>query len=115
MIFVETAKELLLFLESLDGITSTIKSDHILNLFEEIDGKYPEDKERLTGVIRKFLEMDPHQRMVYQVGRRLGLFSRLSDLNDAQRVSQAEASCRQHGIEPENVDSVINELMKRFI
>jgi radical SAM superfamily enzyme YgiQ (UPF0313 family) len=112
---VETAKELLLFLESLEGITSAIKSDHILNLFEEIDGKYPEDKERLIDVIRKFLEMDPHQRMLYQVGRRLGLFSRVSDLNNSELVSQAEATCRQHDINPENVDQVINELMKRFM
>jgi hypothetical protein len=112
---VETAKELLLFLESLDGITSAIKSDHILNLFEEVDGKYPEDKERITGVIRKFLEMAPHQRMLYQVGRRLGLFSRLSDLSNSQLAARAEETCRQHDINPENVDSVINELMKRFI
>ena len=112
---VEIAKELLLFLENLDGITSTIKSDHILNLFEEVDGKYPEDKERIIGVIRKFLEMDPHQQMLYQVGRRVGLFSRLSDLNNSQLAAQAEETCRQHGIDPENVDEVINELMKRFI
>lgn len=112
---VETAKELLLFLENLDGITSTIKSDHILNLFEEVEGKYPADKDRITGVVREFLEMDPHQRMLYQVGRRLGLFSRLSDLNNSSLVTQTEETCRQHGIDPENVDSVINELMKRFI
>ena len=112
---VETAKELLLFLEKLDGITSAIKSDHILNLFEEVDGKYPEDKDRITGVIRKFLEMDPHQRMLYQVGRRLGLFSSLSDLNNSEIVGRAEETCRQHDINPDNVDEVINELMKRFI
>ncbi len=86
-----------------------------MNLFEEVDGKYPEDKERITGVIRNFLEMDPHQRMLYQVGRRLGLFSRLSDLNNSELVGRAEETCRQHDITPENVDSVINELMKRFI
>ncbi|MBC2713959.1 MAG: radical SAM protein [Desulfobacteraceae bacterium] len=112
---VETAKELLLFLENLEGITSTIKSDHILNLFEEVEGKYPEDKDRITGVIRKFLEMDPHQRMLYQVGRRLGLFSRLSDLNNSQLTARAEEACRQYGINPENVDHMIDELMKRFI
>jgi len=112
---VEIAKELLLFLENLDGITSAIKSDHILNLFEEVEGKYPEDKERIIGVIQNFLEMEPHQQMLYQVGRRLGLFSRLSDLNNSQLVDRTEETCRQHGIDPDNVDEVINELMKRFI
>ena len=40
----ETAEELLLFLQSLSGITSRVKSDHILNLFEEIDGILPDDR-----------------------------------------------------------------------
>jgi radical SAM superfamily enzyme YgiQ (UPF0313 family) len=112
---VETARELLLFLENLDSITSFIKSDHILNLFEEVEGKFPEDKERITGVIRNFFAMEPHQRMLYQVGRRLGLFSKLSDLNNSQLAAKAEEACRQYGIDPENVDRVIDELMKRFI
>ena len=112
---VETAKELLLFLKNLEGITSVIKSDHILNLFEEVEGKLPEDKERICSVVRKFLDMDPHQRMLYQVGRRMGLFSRLGDLKNFQLSDRAEEACRQYGIDPENVDSVIDELMKRFI
>ena len=111
----ETAEELLMFLEHLEGITSTIKSDHILNLFEEIEGKLPEDRERITGVIRRFLALDPRQRMLYQVGRRMGLFSRISDLDNASLAARAEAACRQYGIDPENVDQVINEIMKRFI
>jgi len=43
------AKELRLFLETLDGIDSYIKSDHILNLFETIDGKMPEDKKKMIN------------------------------------------------------------------
>lgn len=112
---VETAEELLLFLENLTGITSFIKSDHILNLFEEVEGKLPEDKDRITGVIQKFLAMDPHHRMLYQVGRRMGLFSRLSDLNNKNLVARAEAACRQYDITPDNVDRMIDEIMKRFI
>jgi len=112
---VETAEELLLFLENLTGITSFIKSDHILNLFEEVEGKLPEDKDRITGVIQTFLAMDPHHRMLYQVGRRMGLFSRLSDLNNQDLIARAEAACRQYDITPDNVDQMIVEIMKRFI
>jgi hypothetical protein len=111
----ESARELLLFLESLDGITSYIKSDHILNLFEEVEGKLPEDKERITGVIRRFLAMGPRERMLYQVGRRMGLFSRLSDLTDRQKSTQVSEVCRQYGISPDNADEMITEIMKRFI
>jgi len=112
---IETARELLVFLETLNGINSTIKSDHILNLFEEIEGKLPEDKDRMVGVVRQFIEMDPHRRMLYQVGRRLGLFSRLSELDTPHLADRAEETCIQNGITPDNVDDVISELMKRFI
>jgi len=111
----ETAGELLLFLESLDGIDSMIKSDHILNLFEEVEGKLPKDKDRIIGVVRDFLKMAPNQRMLYQVGRRLGVFSRLNDLKNPHLTLKAEKVCQQYRIDPENVDKMIDELMKRFI
>lgn len=113
---IEAARELLAFLERLDGITSIVKSDHILNLFEEVDGRYPEDKPRLTGVVRRFLDMAPRRRLLYQVGRRLGLFSRLDDLDHRSDITDKVAEiCLQHGITPDNADSAIREWMKRFI
>ena len=112
---VETAEELLLFLETLDGVTSAVKSDHILNLFQEIEGKLPEDKDRIIGVVRQFLGMSPRWRMLYQVGRRLGLFFRLSDMSNSQQMDRVDEICRQNGITPDNVDDMIFDLMKRFI
>ena len=109
------AKEVLLFIESLNGITSIVKSDHILNLFQNLEGKLPEDKESMLDIIRRFLTMTPDRQCVYQVGRRLGFFSRLSDMENPRRLERAEKACRQFGITTENVDEVIDELMKRFI
>ena len=51
---VETAQELLLFLESLSGITSALRSDHILNLLPEVDGQLPRDQARLMAIVRGF-------------------------------------------------------------
>jgi hypothetical protein len=109
------AEEVLLFIESLHGITSEVKSDHILNLFQNLEGKLPEDKEKMTGIVRRFLDMPPDRQCVYQVGRRLGFFSRLSDMENPRRLERAENACKQFGITSENVDEVIDELMKRFI
>jgi len=109
------AKEILIFLESLNGITSVVKSDHILNLFQNLEGKLPRDKARMLDIIHRFLAMDPERQCVYQVGRRLGFFSRLRDMESPRRLAKAEKACRQFGITPENVDEVIDELMKRFI
>jgi len=112
---VEVARELLLFLETLDGIHSTLASDHILNLFEDLQGSYPADKERLAGMVRAFLDLPPDERMLYQVGRRMGLYRGLADLADPARRHQVEAACARAGITPETVDQAIDELMQRFI
>jgi hypothetical protein len=111
----EMAEETLLFLEHLEGITSTIKSDHILNLFQEVDGRLPEDKAAMTSVIRAFLDLAPEEQVLYQVGRRLGLLARLTDLSVPNRRVRVEQACQQYGIHAGNVDQTIDELMKRFI
>ncbi|HEY5672885.1 MAG TPA: radical SAM protein [Malonomonas sp.] len=111
----EVAEEILLFLETLDGISSTVKSDHILNLFQEIEGRYPEDKAAMTGVIRRFFALSAEEQMLYQVGRRMGLFARLDDLQRTDRRQRAAAACTQFGITTDNIDTTITELMKRFI
>jgi len=111
----EMAEETLLFLEHLEGITSTIKSDHILNLFQEVDGRLPEDKERMTAVIRAFLDLAPEDQVIYQVGRRLGLLARMTDMAVPDCRARVEQACQQYGIHAGNVDQTIDELMKRFI
>jgi hypothetical protein len=111
----QTAEEILLFLENLRGITSTLKSDHILNLFEEIEGNFPGDREQMTAVIRNFLALSPPEQMLYQVGRRTGIFRRLADLNDPTKRSHAEATCKRFQVTPENIDQAIDDLIKQFI
>jgi len=112
---VETAEELLLFLETLEGITSTLKSDHILNLFEDLQGKFPTDKGRMVAVVRSFLQLDPGEQVIYLIGRRMGIFRGLGDLGDTAKKSHVEDACRRSGINPDNVNETVGELMKRFI
>jgi hypothetical protein len=111
----EMAKEILTFLETLEGITSTIKSDHILNLFQEIEGTLPGDKPAMTGILKVFLAMPPEEQCIYQVGRRMGIMSALSDMNHPHRYQKANNTCTELGITPENVDFFIEEMMKRFV
>lgn len=112
---VETAEELLLFLETLEGITSTLKSDHILNLFEDLQGKFPADKGRMVAIVRSFLDLDPGEQVIYLIGRRMGIFRGLGDLGDTAKKSHVEDACRRSGINPDNVNETVGELMKRFI
>ena len=109
------AEEILLFIESLKGITSTVKSDHILNLFQEVEGTLPEDKEKMTSVIKQFLSMELEEQMLYQIGRRSGIFSRLDDLNDPELRRYAQRNFSDLQVTPQNVDRIVAETMKRFI
>jgi biotin synthase-like enzyme len=112
---IRMAQELLLFLESLAGITSVIKSDHILNLLPEVDGKLPEDRERLMGIVRAFLGLDPELQSLYRLGRRLGILSGLRDLEDSGKIGEVEDICRKSQLRPEEVEAVTDDLMRRFI
>jgi len=75
------AEEIKLFVETLDGITSTVTSDHIMNLLEEVSGKMPEDKGRMIQVIEKYQGLSDIDRMVFRIGRRGGTYGGTDDLN----------------------------------
>ena len=69
----------------------------------------------MLSVLRSFLDMAPEQQVLYQVGRRLGIFSRLSEMEYPALAERAESACRQLGITVENADDMIDEFMRRFI
>jgi hypothetical protein len=112
---VMVVEEILLFLQNLKGVTAMVKSDHILNLLEGLEGRLPEDKEAMENVARSFLALNPKDRTVYQVGRRMGLFGTIAELKDSHKVAQAESVISRLGITPENADNVLYQLMQRFI
>ena len=87
----QIVSEIRLFVETLEGIQSTVVSDHILNLLEEVQGKLPEEKERMLRVIDRYLAWPPEDRLRFRVGRRLGYLRNLDDFNDLnlrQRIDQ---------------------------
>lgn len=106
------AREILTLIEQLHDITSVVKSDHSYNLFQEIDGVMPDDKERLVRVLKSFIGMDREQQVLYQVGKRSGHFLRLSDMAMAGRVAEVRDICRKSGITPENADERIHEIVQ---
>ncbi len=112
---VDTALELLNFLKELDGISSTIRSDHVLNLFPEVDGVLPDDKKRMTRPIQDFLELDLEEQMIFCVGRRTQRIARFSDLNNRVQRGYAMQMCSELGATVENFDAVIDSIMQRFI
>ncbi len=109
------AKEICLFINSLDGITSTIESDHSLNLFEDVTGTLPLDKSKMMKSIEKFFTLDQKRQVIYQIGKRSGIFASIEDLNNTGKVRQVEQKCIQDGITRENLDQRLIEMKQKFV
>jgi radical SAM superfamily enzyme YgiQ (UPF0313 family) len=103
-------------IESLKGITSVIKSDHILNLLEDVEGKLPEDKERMIAIIDRFLAMSPEEKLVYRFGRRAGMYRSLDDLHDELSYYRIKKAIRQmEEKEPGSVEKTLSLLLENYI
>jgi len=115
-------REIRLFIETLEGIQSTLVSDHILNLLEEIQGKLPEEKEALLAVIDRYLALPDEDRLRYRVGRRMGHYRTLEDLGDPaarRRIRQIIEEARSSGTNgprsPEEIEKEIYRMMENYI
>jgi hypothetical protein len=112
---VEIAKELLHLIGNLEGITSMILSDHILNLFANLEGRLPHDKDQMLSILHAFLDMDSEQQLLFRLGRRLGIFENLTDMKDTRKLGRTRQIASNEGINAENIDVVIDKLVERFI
>jgi hypothetical protein len=69
----------------------------------------------MTSVIKRFLAMGIEEQMLYQIGRRTGIFSRLDDLNDPEIRKYAEGKYADLKVTPQNIDRIVAKFMRRFI
>jgi hypothetical protein len=75
-------REIQELISGLEGIETTIVSDHILNLLEEIEGRLPRDKGKMLDVLERYFSLSEEQRLVFRLGRRGGIYRRLADLSE---------------------------------
>ena len=105
-----------LLIESLNGIHSTFKSDHVLNLLEEVEGQFPNDKGKMLAVIDRYLSLRDEERANFRLGRRAGAYRSLDDLSNPDLHGQVEQAMRRIESEtPGGLDQVISQIMESFI
>jgi len=110
----EVVRETAAFIENLH-VTSYVKSDHILNLLMEVEGKMPEDKAKCLDIIDKYLSLADEERLNFRIGRRAGLYDRLDDLNDSYKHDQIEQAIRRLKAQGAHVEQEILRLKNSFI
>ncbi len=112
----EVVHEIGLFVENLNGIRSYLVSDHILNLLKEIEGQFPQDKEKILAVVDRYISLPPEERLIFKVGRRAGLYRRLDDLQDRETRLKVEEAIRRIGEQGTgNVEETIKSIMANYI
>jgi len=112
----EIVREIRLFVETLDGIRSTLVSDHILNLLEELEGKLPDDTPRLLATIDRFFALPDRERAIFRLGRRMGAYRRLDDLGDARARARLGGIVDSYAAAGDGaMDRDISEMMEQFI
>jgi len=112
------AEEIKLFIETLDGITSMVTSDHIMNLLEEVTGRLPQDKEMMLEVIRKYQALSDLDRTIFRIGRRGGTYRSTDDL-EHDTVTYGKIKNLYHHIESkegiEGVEKAVTDMVDRYI
>ena len=112
------AEEIRLFIDTLNGITSTVTSDHIMNLLEEVSGKFPGDKEKMLDVIKEYQKLPKEDRLIYRVGRRGGTYRSTNDLKSDpatyQKIKKLISEVKENEGEQE-MDKFIAELVDRYV
>jgi len=110
----EILEEERLLIEHLDCHSNYV-SDHITNLLQEIEGKLPEDKEKMLAAIDRFQALTPEERTNFRIGRRVGIYSQLDDLYDLHRREMVERLVQRLSQGNEVDEKTIHALMERFI
>lgn len=112
------AEEIKLFIETLDGITSMVTSDHIMNLLEEVTGRLPQDKEMMLEVIRKYQALSDLDRTIFRIGRRGGTYRSTDDL-EHDTATYGKIKNLYYDIESkegiEGVEKAVTDMVDRYI
>ncbi|PIP35354.1 MAG: coproporphyrinogen III oxidase [Desulfobacterales bacterium CG23_combo_of_CG06-09_8_20_14_all_52_9] len=112
------AEEIKHFIEALEGISSTVTSDHIMNLLEEVSGKLTEDKAKMLEVIAKYQALPAEDRLIYRIGRRGGAYQSTDDLKQDpdtyRKLQNLVADLRAKGGDV-GVEAFITEMVDRYI
>ena len=112
----EMIEEERLLIWHLEGITSTFVSDHIMNVLQEVEGKLPEEKEKMLNLIDRYLSLPKEEKDNFRLGRRVGIYQSVEDLSKPELRNQVERVIQQiESKRPGDLEEILSELTESFI
>ena len=112
----EKALELKKMIEHIDAADGYLFSDHIINLFEDVNGNLRTDKDHMLSIFEVFERLDPMEQRRYQIARRMSMVGSLSHmalLNGGQR-EKVNSYLQQNDTEAGFEDFLL-KLLRRYI
>ncbi len=112
----EMVEEIRLMIDHLEGITSTITSDHMMNLLEDLSGTLPQDKSRMLAGLDAYLHLPAEERLIYRFGRRGGAYRSLRDMKDLVLKRKIEKAIEEvRTTHPGGIEPFLEELVNQYI
>jgi radical SAM superfamily enzyme YgiQ (UPF0313 family) len=108
-------REINLFIENLNVQGTYLASDHILNLLEELEGKFPADKPIILSAIRRYFDLSTEDRLIFRLGRRSGALRKLDDLADKETYSRLKSVVDHYAAEGGDLEEDIIKNMNNYI
>ncbi|MDP6118931.1 MAG: radical SAM protein [Planctomycetota bacterium] len=105
-----------LLIESLDGITSYYVNHHGVDLLMEARGQFPKDKPRLLAIMDRYLNMPEDERTNYTLGKRLGYYHCMDDMEKQAVKTEVEAKVREvQEAYPDQLEEIFHHLRERVV
>ncbi|HZK18071.1 MAG TPA: radical SAM protein, partial [Clostridia bacterium] len=109
----DVVREEMSLISNLDGITSYLKSDHALNLLQEVEGRLPEDKERMLAITNRYLLLSAEDRLNFRLGKRSNIYLYLSDMEDTEKYEYVQKAIAEVG--DNDPDKIIEHLKSQCL
>jgi len=105
-----------LLIENLNGITSHYANHHAVDLLMEARGQFPRDKPRLLAIMDRYLSLPEEDRIHFTLGKRLGIYQRLDDMDSAPLHKQVAAQLLKiRASHSDQMDEVFHHLRARIV
>ncbi|WP_022667792.1 B12-binding domain-containing radical SAM protein [Desulfospira joergensenii] len=102
-------------LENLETINSHYANHHAVDLLLEIRGQLPQDKERLLAVLDHFLGLPPDRQTNFILGRRLGYYHRLADMENELQYRFVEKQAQKIRDSNGSFEEIFHDLRRQVV
>lgn len=112
---IEKVEEIALMLKHIEGCNGILLSDHIVNLLAEVEGTLDKHRLAMIDTINRFLSLPEIERKRFQLARRLGIVTKLADIESLDsKIPQLDSIIRSVGSH-RDWENLMNNYLTRFI